>query len=544
MPLNRLIYFPLILLILTIAFIGCASIQQPTGGPRDTLAPKVLKETPANQTRNFKAREINITISEFFKLQNEFKEISISPAMEKLPTFKAKKNILNIKFDDTLQKNTTYTFNFGNAIVDFNEGNKLKNYSYVFSTGPVIDSLNISGVVKDRLKNAPVLDATVFIIPINQDTIFGKKRANIFTTTDSSGQYILKNLRPDTYRIYALKEESGDRIYNSPKELIAFQKDSIVLSRDNALAVNLELFQEEPDVLRMVDKKIEKDGKILITYNKGIAKPSAEIIDPQELNTGKIVEFSSKRDSLMLWLPEMKFDSLKIAVKENGESIDTVKLTQGKKETYNRNLSISTNLVNNRLRPKTDLYLTFTGPSSTLDGAKIKVLEDSVPKRAQLIKDTTSTRRYLLRYPWRLNHKYELEVAEGGFTNTVGGKNKPFRENFTLDEDENYGNIVLDISTADSIKTSKAYVIELLNKERVIIKSQPLLKAGKITFSLLPVGAYNIRVTYDTNKNGKWDTGKVGQKIQPERTWTFDKELTIRANWDLEEKITIPDFGD
>src|SRR5690606_33952629 len=197
--LNWISIFQLIILMISGLISGCASIKQPTGGPRDSTPPSVVKETPPNLTRNFKAERIQIQLSEFFKLNNQFKEVSISPEMEKMPEFKIKKNILEIRLQDKREKNTTHTINLANAIVDYNEGNVLKNYSYVFATGNIIDSLSITGKVTDALTKKPVLDATVFIIPVSRDTIFGKRRASIFTQTDSSGNFSLKHLREDTY---------------------------------------------------------------------------------------------------------------------------------------------------------------------------------------------------------------------------------------------------------------------------------------------------------------------------------------------------------
>src|SRR5690606_268701 len=133
-------------------------------------------------------------------------------------------------------------------------------------------SLTITGTVTNTLSKKPVLDATVFIIPISQDSIFGKRRANIFTTTDSSGNFSLKYLRPDTYRVYALKEEGGDRVYNSPNEEIAFLSAPLVFTKDTT-GIKLELFRQEAGRFRIVDRKIEKDGKIVYMFNQKLSKP-------------------------------------------------------------------------------------------------------------------------------------------------------------------------------------------------------------------------------------------------------------------------------
>src|SRR5471030_2051179 len=128
---------------------SCANIQRPMGGPRDKTPPKLLKATPLNPTRNFNSKIIQLDFDEYFKLNSVYQEITVSPEMTKQPEYLIKKKSLIIKIKDTLQKNTTYVINFGKAIADVNEGNILKNFTYVFSTGPVIDSLRITGTVRD-----------------------------------------------------------------------------------------------------------------------------------------------------------------------------------------------------------------------------------------------------------------------------------------------------------------------------------------------------------------------------------------------------------
>src|SRR5690606_13023450 len=185
----------------------CASIQQPQGGPKDSIPPTILEETPANLTRNFQAEKIIIKFDEFIKLSNPFKEVSVSPDLEQPINPRVKRKNIEITLPDSLEENTTYTINFGKAIGDFNEGNPLLNYSYVFSTGDIIDSLVISGKVVNALTKQAEKEITVLLIPTRQDSIFGKRKANIFTLTDTSGTFRLQNLREDNYRIYALREE-------------------------------------------------------------------------------------------------------------------------------------------------------------------------------------------------------------------------------------------------------------------------------------------------------------------------------------------------
>ena len=148
--------------------LGCASMQSPTGGPKDSIPPGIVEENPKNYTKNFISEKVEIEFNEFIKLNNEYTEISISPAIDIPPEFRVKKENLGIEFKQKLEVNTTYSINFGKAIADVNESNILKNYSYVFSTGNEIDSLSISGKVINALTKEKLKDVTVFILPVRR----------------------------------------------------------------------------------------------------------------------------------------------------------------------------------------------------------------------------------------------------------------------------------------------------------------------------------------------------------------------------------------
>lgn len=236
-------YFYYLILIIALIY-GCASIRTPEGGPKDTKPPKVLKMEPKNFTTNFKAKKITIEFDEYFKLQNEFKEFSISPEQERPPILKGSNTKkIEITLQDFLEKNTTYTLNFGKSIADITEGNVLKNFTYVFATGPTLDLLSISGNVKNALTGQPEIETIVFILPLSRDSLFGKKKPAIYTTTDSSGNYKLTNLKKDTYKVYALREKGGDKIYQQNSDEVGFIKNPLVLNK-NLDSVNLTVFKE------------------------------------------------------------------------------------------------------------------------------------------------------------------------------------------------------------------------------------------------------------------------------------------------------------
>lgn len=526
----------LLLLFTVLLYTACASLQTPQGGPRDITPPKVLEEIPKNLSTNFKGDKILITFDEYFKLNSEFTEISISPAQDIPPIFKTRQKSLEINFKDSLEKNTTYTINFGKAIQDVNESNTLKNYSFVFATGPKLDSLQISGKVVSSSDNKPVLDATVFIFPIERDTLFGKKKPSFYTNTDSSGNFSLKNLRESEYTLYALKESGIDRIYNSPNEEIAFSNKSIKLNKDTSEII-LKLFKEIPERFRIVDRRIESDGRISMYFNKPLKNPSLTFIDAPSLKN-PIIDFSSKGDTALVWLPEINFDSLKIVINSDNKALDTVTFKRGKKDTYDRTLLFSNNLSGGKIKPGSSLILTFNLPVSTINPVNAILLEDSVAKNnLTFTKLPNSERKYQVNYPWKIKKRYSLGFKEGAITDIYGTANKPLKLDFELDEVENYGNLSIKFSKEDSLKN---YVVQILTEKNVVYSEFPVTKTIIKTFNNIPTNKYTVKVIEDENSNGEYDTGNVRLKIQPEKSWFWDKEIVTRANWEREEAIVIP----
>lgn len=517
---------------------SCASVQAPTGGPRDSIPPAIIKETPKNLTKNFSSNLIQIEFDEFVKLSNEYTEISITPALDIPPAYKVKKQKLEIKFDSPLEENTTYTINFGKAIADVNETNTLKNYTYVFATGDEIDSLSLSGTVRNSLTKEKVKDVTVFILPVSQDSLFGKKRASFFTTTDTAGFFSLKNLREDTYNIYALNEQGGgDRIYNGQNEEIGFLNEPLVLNK-NIDNIRLEVFKAIPNNFMVTDRKIESDGRITMLFNKPLLHPEVHILEPADIDPKKITEINSSGDSAQVWLPEISFDSLEVAISDSAIFVDTIIIRRNKRDTYNRAVIITDNISGTKLKPKTDVVLKLSSPANTIQENQISLLEDSTQvKGFQLSRSLSSIRSYILKYPWRLNKEYTMTFKENAFTDMFGNKSKAYIKRFTLDTEDSYGNISIKVTVPD---TAKSYIVQWMNDREDIYRQDVISQNTTLNYLTYPTGKYRIRVIYDHNKNKRWDTGNVYSKIQPEPAWTFEKIITLRANWDLEENLTIP----
>ncbi|WP_293303007.1 Ig-like domain-containing domain [Pedobacter sp. UBA4863] len=526
----------IVLFLLASVLAGCAAMKSPEGGPRDTTPPKVLKMTPENLTRNFSAKKIIIEFDEYIKLNNEFKEFSISPELEKAPELKAKLKRLEISLPDTLEKNTTYTLNFGKAIVDLNESNELKNFSYAFATGPTLDSLSISGNVTNALTGEAEIESTVFILPLARDSLFGKKRAPIFTLTDSSGNFKLNNLKKDTYKIYALKEKGGDRIYQQLSDEIGFIKNPLTLDK-NIDSLHLSIFKELAPEFRTLDRKLNPDGSIFLSFNQQLKKPDLTVIFPAKVDQEKQFQFSKNKDSVNLWLTDLSFDSVKIVIKDEGKALDTVKFSRSKRDTYNRVVNISDNLDGGTLNPFKDLAISFNFPIKSLDESKILLLEDSIPRKFTLVKDSTNLLKYHIKYKWRAKEPYIVVLQENAVNAIFDIKNKELKKNFTLGDANDYGSLTLNVEPTD---TTKRYVLEIVDKNKNIITAYPIVRKTSVKLSNYKQGVYYARIVYDENKNGIWDTGNIKLGLAPEAIWYEPKELSIRANWDRNENIQIP----
>jgi hypothetical protein len=532
--------FTLLFFVILVLF-GCAAQQQPTGGPRDVTPPVLVKAIPANKTRNFTAKEINLEFDEFIKLSNSYQEIVMSPTMEKQPEITSNKKKLRIQFKDTLVKNTTYVINFGKAIQDVNESNVLKNFTYVFSTGPHIDSLSISGTVTNTVTQEKEKDITVMLFPVKTDSLlFGKKKPSIFTTTDSSGNFNLNNLHEDQYRIYALKEASPDKVFNNEQnELIGFLKKPINLKSDTQ-NIKLNLFKQFPEKFRVAEKRFDVAGNLLLLFNKALQKPSVKIIYPEDVDKQKFVEFSKTRDTASIFFKYMNFDSVRVAIYDNNKPIDTVYQLKQRKETYSRIFAFKYNISNDKLKPGNDLKIATNLPIENIDLAQITLKEDSIALSSSdytLAKDTGNVKSLTLKYAWRQNAKYELSFAEGAFTDIYGDKNKFAGKKFQADKPENYGTVTAKITIPD---TSKSYVIELLDDKKNVLQTDVINRNKTLVYKNYLTGKYMVRVVYDENKNGKWDSGNVHLRKQPENIWLYGEEITLRPNWETEKPITVP----
>lgn len=213
--------------VLVVLCIGCATVSSPKGGPVDSLPPVVVSTSPAPYSTNFSGKKITIEFNEYVQLKDQSKLFFVSPAMQRKPTLTLKGRSVVVEFRDTLDANTTYRLDFGSAIVDNNEGNKLDGYSFVFSTGDAIDSLYMAGQILDAQTQDTLIGAFVHFFDaaadsLKLDSVLFKSRANAVFRSDSSGFFVADILKEKPYRIYSFLDQNGDQAYQPGADKIGF----------------------------------------------------------------------------------------------------------------------------------------------------------------------------------------------------------------------------------------------------------------------------------------------------------------------------------
>ena len=213
-------------LIISLFLVSCANMGSPDGGWYDDTPPRVVRCTPPDQSIGVKAKKVTIYFNEYIKLSDAQSKVIVSPPQLEMPEIKEGGKRIIVELKDTLKDNTTYTIDFGDAISDNNEGNPMGNYTYSFSTGDHIDTLEVSGYVLDASNLEPIKGIMVGLHRDLTDSVFCKEPMIRISRTDSRGHFTVKGVAPGTYRAFALQDADGDYVYNQKSEMLAFSDDT------------------------------------------------------------------------------------------------------------------------------------------------------------------------------------------------------------------------------------------------------------------------------------------------------------------------------
>jgi uncharacterized protein (DUF2141 family) len=584
--------------------IACAKISSPSGGPRDRKLPVTIKSMPAYGALNFKGSNIAITFDEYVVLDNIAEKFMVSPPVKKKPRVFLKGKNVEVEFYEQLKDSTTYTLYFQDAIKDLNEGNVLLNYQFVFSTGAVIDSLSVTGNVFNAF-NLNVPEKTLALMYRElADSAVKKHLPEYITRVNQDGYFRIDNIRPGNYRLYALKDVDNSKNYNLRDEEFAFLNSPVLVSSDkNFIRVVKDTVKVKSvlskvpgkapgspvankDVIKVPEPPIQngeyqlilftatkkahyftgssRSQKYLLTYTLSLPPDSMKFrfSIPGVSESSYFMNESRNRDTIKVWLTDSTlYTKPEISTIINYPFTDTLGRLGYKEDTIKMRFltpraprvakvqtpvfTVETNITASLLKPGQMIILKSQTPFNNPDTSRMHLyeLKDSTRLKVpyNLVKDSTNSCKYFFNATLIQGKKYFLLANPATFGNIYNEYSDSIGIKFSVRDPDSYNKMTLNITNYVGER-----IIQLLNSTEKVISEAQMKSDGKLVFQLLEPGAYRIRVIYDLNGNGKWDTGDFDSGLQPEPVSYYPQELEIKTGWDIEQPwdIGILNFKD
>lgn len=585
-----------VLAVLLLMQYSCANTTAPPmGGIKDTIPPVLLKVLPDSGAVDFPLKEgkIELRFDEYVVLKEPQKNLYLSPPLDKRVETKIRGKSIIASFPSQLDSSVTYTLNFGNSIVDNNEGNQFNAYVFPFSTGKYLDSMMISGTVYNAATLMPANDATVAVYKNQEDSAVINTLPSAMAKTDKFGYFVIRNIPQHDYRVFAFKDNNGNNKYDPENEEIAFS-DSVVRAnrvlvkgmpeivpvseKDTLTAlgrpsqIKLYMFKEDSDKQYIREAKRLQSRMFYLKFSA----PGAQLLS-LDFNKSKeikyIKEFNIRRDSLVVWLTDtlqpipdtlkltvnyMKTDSLlNLTAAEDEFSLVAPK---PKREEPNQ----PERRIPGQKRKRTDLLeftmeadpvlfeqkgfvLEFPAPLKSInsDSLLFRVITprgDTSAAPYNLVKDSINSRYYTVipRNKILQGHEYTLLAKRSAFTDIYKHTNDSLFKSVKLPQDEKLSKLSLDIKGVKGF-----YIVELTNITRdKVFRSYFVNSDVTLEFPYLQKGKYSVKITEDINGNGITDTGNLLNKRQPEKVRLYtlpdgSAVITIPESTELVQTIDI-----
>lgn len=566
-------------IILLIIIAGCAKISAPSGGPRDREPPVMVKSNPENGARNFKGDKVSITFNEYVVLEKINEKFMVSPPMKKRPKIFLRGKSVNVQYEEALRDSTTYTFNFQDAIRDLNEGNVLNNYQFVFSTGPVIDSLSVTGNVCNALNLDAPEETLVLLYSKLYDSAVIKRLPDYISRVSKNGYFRIDNVKAGKYRLYALKDADNSKNFNLPDEQFAFLNDTIdVSSQNDYLPIIKDTVKVKTPSNKSADTIVLKGKYKLIlfkpsktahyltssnrsqpyklTYSLSLP-PDSEGFGfsiPETSPGSYYIERSRNNDSILVWLTDTSLyakNQIKtlvrypftdttgmVIMKQDSITMRFVLPKSTRARPKKRPLSVTSNLFSGSVRSGQQISFNSQTPFGPPDTSKIRLYEGSGATRVKIpftfIPDTVNSCKMFMTARIIQGKNYLFTADSGAFRNIYGDVSDSSGYKITIRNNDSFGEVMVNIKNYEGKR-----IIQLLTKDEKLVQQAKMDKDGKVDFLYLERGTYRLRVIYDLNGDGEWTTGDFNKGIQPEPASFYSQEIIVKENWHNKEEWDI-----
>ncbi|MEL7122033.1 MAG: carboxypeptidase-like regulatory domain-containing protein, partial [Bacteroidota bacterium] len=425
--------------------------------------------------------------------------------------------------------------NFGDALQDLTQKNPAQILRFFFSTGYVIDSLNLKGKIIDALTNEPVENVRFMLYDNLADTVVRTIRPLYVARTDKEGRFEIQNLRGGSFKAFALEDTDANYKFSNYAERIAFP-DSFVVLPDTTGLLELKLFQENPP-LEIDEIDTTQFGFIKIGMNQKVPVINIAFSDTTLNFLTKI-----ENDTIKLWYPEQLPDSSLIFLNKDTFYLDTIILKPIPKASFLESALLECLTIKRKIplitqNPANPLRFEWNHPLSSFQEDLILLTEDTVRKETSpsITINQEDPRIQTISYAWRSNLTYTLTLFPGAFTDIYGLSNTDtLIQEYKIGSPKDFGTFDIKFT---NLNPDTSYVAELLFRgnlvETIVLEGE---QEQQRRLKSLPPGKYELRFITDLNKNGIWDTGNYDLKLQPEPYFIQELEQ-LRANWEVEVLI-------
>ena len=519
---KKSIFFCLVSLFL----VACAKIVPPDGGDKDNVPPELTFVSPAAMTTNFQSEEIRLEFNEFVQLSDIYNQLIVSPPLKERPFIRIKKKGVIIQLQEKLLPNTTYTFNFGNGIGDLTENNPVKDLIYVVSTGDVLDSLRVKGVVKDAYTNELVSGAKVMLYKNLDDSMPKKEKPFYFGLTNNNGEFLIQNMANGEYQIVVLEEQNGNYLYDDlASEKFGFKESTVApgAPSDSLMeALYFNIAKANDTIQYLQDFKSDSTGFIKALFFQKPKLPQLEMIG---FAAGFAAVPDPKSDTTFMWLTDEPSNSFeKVVISDGKAKYDTLELKFF--DTPKRALQILEKPKESR-RTGDTIEWVFKRPMAKIDTLKIEVLKDSSEVEWEFFIEDLSV--FAFAKDAQADDDFNFVALPGAFVSREGYENDSISQEFNFLEEDHFGSLELNLDWVEK----GSWLLEVIDSKDEIVSSQYVEDQVQFRFERMFPDSYKLRLIHDENGNGKWDTVNFDEKIQPERVINFTEVVKMRSNWEL-----------